>query len=95
MATGPSPRQVIEEMGGAKAVLAGFTEFYNRMNALDAKRSQLTEEYPDKWIALHNGEVSVSSDSLEELLGEMDRLGIPRKESIVEFMETERRNLVL
>ena len=44
---------------------------------------------------MYNGEIDATADSLENLLREMDRLGIPREESIVKFMNTERRTLIL
>ena len=95
MVTKPNPRQVIKQMGGAQEVRIGLREFTNRVRALDAKRVQLTEKYPNKWIAMYNGEIGVIADSLEYLLEEMDRLGIPRKEAVIEFMDTERRTMIL
>ena len=95
MDTRPSTRQIIKEMGGAKAVHAGLREFTNRVRTLDAKRGQLTREYPNKWIAMYNGEIDAIADSLEGLLEKMDSLGIPREGAVIKFMDTERRTMVL
>jgi len=44
---------------------------------------------------MHNGDIMVIADSLEDVLKEMDDLGIPRKGAVVEFLDTEHRNMVL
>ena len=95
MVTKPNPHQVIEQMGGVQEVHVGLREFSNRVREFDAKRVQLTEKYPNKWIAMCNGEIGAIADSLEDLLKEMDRLGIPRKGAVIEFMDTERRTMIL
>jgi benzoyl-CoA reductase/2-hydroxyglutaryl-CoA dehydratase subunit BcrC/BadD/HgdB len=95
MVTKPNPHQVIEQMGGAQEVHVGLREFSNRVREFDAKRVQLTEKYPNKWIAMHSGEIRTIADSIEDLLKEMDCLGIPRKGAVIEFMDTERRTMIL
>jgi len=62
---------------------------------LEAKRAELTKEHPNKWVVMHNGDIMVIADSLEDVLKEMDDLGIPRKGAVVEFLDTEHRNMVL
>ena len=89
------PRQILKQMGGAQEIHFGLRQFTSRVRVFDAQRVQLTKKYPNKWIAMYNGEVDATADSLENLLKEMDRLGIPREESIVKFMDTERRTLIL
>ena len=93
--TNLKPRQILKQMGGAQEIHIGLRQFTSRVRAFDAQRVQLTKKYPNKWIAMYNGEVAATADSLENLLKEMDRLGIPREESIVKFMDTERRTLIL
>lgn len=95
MVTRPNPHQVIKQMGGAEEVHIGLREFNNRVRALDDQRVQLTEKYPNKWIAVYNGEVGAIAESIEDLLEEMDRLGIPRKGAVIDFMDTERRTMTL
>ena len=95
MVTNPNPRQVTKQMGGAQEVHVGLREFTNRVRAFDAQRVQLAKEYPDKWIAMYDGGIGAVADSLEDLLKEMDRLGIPRKGAVIEFMDTERRTMIL
>lgn len=95
MVTKPNPRRIVKEMGGAREIHVGLREFSNRVRALEAKRAELTKEYPNKWVVMHNGGVMVIADSLEDALKEMDDRGIPRKGAVVEFLDTERRKMVL
>ena len=95
MVTKPNPRQVVKEMGGAREIHIGLQEFSNRVKVLEDRRAELTRKYPNKWIAMYNGDVVVVADCLEDVLNEMDNQAIPRRETVIEFMDTERRNMVL
>ncbi len=91
----PDLRRVVQQMGGAQEVHIGLREFSSRVRALDAIRPELTERYPNKWVVMHKEEIAVIADSLESLLEEMDRRGIPRKGAVIEFMDTEHRTMIL
>ena len=91
----PELRRVIEQMGGAQEVQAGLRAFSISVRALDAIRPQLTKQYPNKWVAMYNEEIAVTADSLERLVEEMDRRGIPRRDAVVEFLDTEERTMIL
>lgn len=95
MVTKPNPRKVVKDMGGAREIHLGLRDFSNRVKVLEAKRAELVAAYPNKWIAMHNGDVKVVADSLDDVLREMDAQGIPRKGAVVEFMDTERRSMLL
>lgn len=95
MATKLNPRKVIKELGGARAIHAGLREFSRRVQAVEAMRADLTNEHPNKWVVINNGDVLVIADSLEDVLKELDDRGIPRKGAVVEFLDTENRNMVL
>ena len=95
MAAKSNPRKVVKELGGAREVHVGLKEFSSRVRALEAIRAELTKKHPNKWVAMNNGDAVIVADSLEDVLKEMDDLGISRKGSLVEFLDTEHRNMVL
>ena len=95
MVTKPNPRKVVKQMGGAREVHLGLRDFANRVKVLEDKRPELTAQYPNKWIAMYNGNIVVVADSLEDVLKDMDEQAIPRKDAVIEFLDTERRNMVL
>ena len=95
MVTKPNPRQIIKQMGGAREVHIGLRDFANRVRALDTRRIELTEKYPNKWIAMHNADIVSFADTLEDVLKELDARGVPRKGAVIEFMDTERRTMIL
>ena len=70
-------------------------DYANRVRAMEARRSELTWKYPNKWVSMHNGDVVAIGDSLEAVLADMDALGIPRTGAVVKYLDAERRNLVL
>ena len=94
MTTKPDPRQVVENMGGVREVHIGLREFSDRVKVFDGRRAELTAKYPNQWVAMYNEDIVVA-DSLEDVLARMDDREIPRKGAVVEFMDTERRNMVL
>ena len=72
----------------------GLAEFTKRVQVLESHRKQLTKEHPNKWVALHDGELEVS-DTLEGVLKRLDAKGVAKEETVVEFLSTKRRHLVL
>ncbi len=90
-----STDQVIKEMGGPKVISRELREFSNRVQVFECKRAELTAQYPNKWIAMYNEDIVAVADSLQDLLSRMDDRGVPRKEAIVEYMDTEQRSMVL
>ncbi len=87
-------RKIVKGLGGSKAVFLGLQDFTQRVQLMEARKRELTEKFPDKWVAIHNGEVEVG-DSIEEVLEALDTKGVSRKGVVVEFLTTKPRRLVL
>ena len=95
MATKPAIRRMIKELGNAHQVYVGLKDFSRRVELMDTKRAELIKLHPDKWVAMHDVDLVAVADTLDEVLLLLDQQGIPRRETIVEYMDTERRNMVL
>ena len=95
MTTKADMRRIIKQAGGAKKVHTGLRDFSRRVRAFNAIRPQLIKQYPDKWVAMYNGEIAIAEDSREYVLEEMDRRGIPREATIIRFMASKPKSMVL
>lgn len=60
---------------------------------LSSEQSHLIDQYPDQWVALHNGEVVAASDSLDELLAEVDPA--TRSHVLVRFITRHELKMIL
>ena len=86
---------IIEESGGFDALKADFAlhdKLWLRMNEM---HDGLFKRYPDKWVALGEGDVIAVGDSTAEALDAIEKLGIDRKAVEVRFMETDPLDLLL
>ncbi len=81
---GADPGDVVER-------LRAFTRSCETLSA----DSSLIEEYAQRWIGVYQGEVQAAADDLESLLRELDRIGVPRGDTVIRFMETDQPTLIL
>ena len=80
--------EIVEKMGGAESIRDGLRNSSHRIERMDARRDELKELYPDKWVALLDDGRAIAADSLGSVLRELDEQGIPRTEAVVKLMET-------
>jgi hypothetical protein len=53
------------------------------------------KKYPKQWVALYDGKVRVSAKSLEEAISKLEQQQLPPNESIIWYMDTSGRKLVV
>ncbi len=80
--------EIVEKMGGAERIREDLRRFSRRVDLMDARRAELMELYPDKWVALLDDGRAIAADSLGDVLKELDEQGISRREAVVKLMET-------
>ena len=86
---------VIEEMGGSGALIDDLAQFRKLRARLTNERAYLVEKYPDKWIAMGKGGVVATAATRGEVLEAIDRMGIVRSDTVVEFIDTDPPVLIL
>ena len=87
--------EAVEELGGANRIHEELNAFSEQVEHLDSNRKHLLKEFPNKWVAMFESEIIPVSDTLEEVLGEIDKKGIPRSDAVVEFLNTDPQALIL
>lgn len=73
------------------ASLAAFEKSADRLSSDPNPAVQ----YDGQWVAVHLGEIKASNADLDLLLAELDANGISRTETLVRFVERQRRTLIL
>lgn len=86
---------MVEELRGAGQILSGIRGFKGRVERMEVLRPELTKKYPNKWAAMSDGDISVVSDSLENILAEIAEKGISRTDAVIEFLDTEPKSIIL
>ena len=62
---------------------------------LSNDRARLIDEHPSQWVGVYRGEVSAKANDLPSLMEELERRGIPPGDTVVRFIEKNRRTLIL
>ena len=86
---------MIEEIGGVGALLDGFALRRRLSVRISEMYASLLERYPDKWVALGDGDVLAVGDSMDEALNAMEKLGIDRSAAVVRYIDTDPPILLL
>lgn len=92
--TADAGASTLKLIGDLRAATREARAFDRAIDAFLARHPNIHEDYPDQWIAVH-GDVVLANGDLGELLGELDRRGIPRERTHVRFVEREPRALIL
>ena len=57
--------------------------------------ADLLKEYPEQWIAVHEQRVVANAPSMAKIFTTINQLGIDRHFTVVEFLNTDSRPLIL
>jgi len=69
-------------------------EFSRSARRSFANHERFVVEYPDQWVAVH-GDDEVAAETLEELFAKTDERGMPRRETCIRFVTSQKRILFL
>ena len=60
-----------------------------------SRTPRMIDEYENKWVAAHDGEIVAVAESMDTLLAIMSERGIPANESMVRHIDRELKTLIL
>jgi len=60
----------------------------------DEHRRELSEQHPQRWVAIYNQKVVGAAKDLERLIKQLERKGIPRGRAFVDYA-SEREDLLI
>ena len=87
--TGQERDDLIESLGGEERIREGLSWYGERCELFDRRREELTEKYPDRYVALASDDTIVAAETLDGVFEELDRRGLDREPCVVEFLSSE------
>ena len=94
-ATDERLQQFFDAMGGEAAIHAMEEDAAAGAEFLDRHHEELTERYPDEWIALRRDQVVGHARDLGDLSRTLTGKGVDRRGLVFHFMTTSDRTLLL
>ena len=87
--------EMIEEMGGARALIDDLAEFERLQVRMSNEYETLLADHPDKWVAMGRSGTLAVGDSEEDVHRAVADLGHRRSDVVVEFLDTDPPVLIL
>ena len=69
--------------------------FSRAAKVLSSGRPRLIDRHPRQWVALHDGKIRASAKSFDALMAKLKKQGLPANETIIRYVDTSGRKLIL
>ncbi|MBI2918226.1 MAG: hypothetical protein HYY01_09540 [Chloroflexi bacterium] len=90
-----STKSILEDIGDPAVIVRELESFSKAARLFSTKEAELTQLYPNQWVAFYRGRVRATGKTLQSLLDEVDRKKLPRDRVIIHFMEQSPRAMIL
>lgn len=87
--------QLVASMGGVLAMHARMREFTKVVHRMREERPALLLRYPNRWVGMAPGDAFTVGDSLEEVIDNFKRRGVPLTSAVVEHMDPDPPVLII
>ena len=84
-----------EQFGDPTEVIRELREFSRSARGLDKQLPDLLDRYPEQWVAVLDGEVRAHGYTFDEVMQKIDQEGLPRRRTLVRFIEKDHRTMIL
>lgn len=95
MAAAINQQAMLDVLGQPEDVMRELERFSDDARVLSTRQSALIERYARRWIAILDGAVVASADSLQGVLAAADGRGLPRRRLVVRFIDRAQRTMIL
>jgi hypothetical protein len=91
-----SAKKKAEYLGASPKKLHRDLRAFSRTGEFFASNERrLLKKYPEQWVALYDGKVRASAKSLDEVISQLEQQDVPPNESLIWYMDTSGRKLIL
>jgi hypothetical protein len=88
-------KELLEMVGNPEEVYRDFQSFSRSTQLLSSEHPRLIDQYQKKWVAIYDGRVVASAETLPDLLVSTDAQRLPRQSIVARFIDRELRTMVL
>ena len=81
--------------GSAEGIDRQLRQFTDAAGVLSSDHPRLIDEHPLQWVGVYQGKVAASAQTLSSLMKQLEDEGIPPQSTIVRFIDTNERTLIL
>ncbi len=85
---------VREDLVDDPDILEKLRAFGARVDRMESQMERLTRNHPDHWVALHTGDF-VLAESLDDLLKTLEGQGVPTSETVIRFLDSNPKHMIL
>jgi hypothetical protein len=82
---GATPKQMEREL----------RSFSRAAKLLASGHPRLIDEHPNEWVGIYDGKVRAAARSFDALVAQLKKKGFPPNESIIRYIDTSGRKLIL
>lgn len=87
--------ELLAVIGDVRQTVADLSTLGTNTRDLESAREQILAQYPDRWVAVHGGEVVADSETIDGLLEAVRKLGLRWDVTARQLMETAPKTLIL
>jgi hypothetical protein len=82
---GASPREIARDLRA----------FSRAAKVLSSSHPRLIEQHPKEWVGIHDGGVAASAKTLPALMTKLKKKGLPPNDTVVRYIDTSGRKMIL
>ena len=91
-----SAKKKTEYLGAPpKKIARDLRAFSRTARFFSTNEGRLLKKYPRQWVAVYDGKVRASAKTLDEVISKLEKQKLPPNESIISYMDTSGRKLIL
>jgi hypothetical protein len=82
-------------LGNPAELAKELRSFRKAARVLSSDHPRLIIKYPKQWVAIYRGSVTAHSATLDSVLKKLQEKGIPKEQTIVRYIDRNRRTMIL
>ena len=87
--------QIINGLGGTKALMDEMDEYHEIVARMGKEGPGLVEKYPNQWVVMGREGLLAAGNSMDEVIGEVERQELHGADVVIEFMDPDPPLLIL
>ena len=88
-------KSMVADAGGEEAIELRLRRFEEDVRYLQSLRHELLRKYLDRWVAVYESSIVAYGKSATELRRQLILKGIPPNETVIDFIASERKAMLL
>lgn len=85
--TQAAERELLTMLGDPGIIAAQIDAFTRSADWLSSQHDRLVNEHSQQWVAVYDGELRCSANTLDDLIAAIEAAGLPRGEVVIGHIE--------